>query len=265
MAQFTGKVALVTGASSGIGRAAAELLATQGASVVGCGLGDDLDIVGKEWEAQRWSAHLEAVDVTDEDAVAGLVARTADRFGGVDIVVTAAGIQRYGSAADTSAALWDEVFDVNVRGCFFATKHAIPYLRAGGGGSIVVVSSVQAFMNQSGVAAYTASKGALNALVRSIAIDEAPHRIRANSVCPASVDTPMLRASARTFSDGSDPGAQKLIDDWGGMHPMGRVATPAEVADAIAYLAGPHSAFITGIALPVDGGMLASAPVVLPS
>jgi NAD(P)-dependent dehydrogenase (short-subunit alcohol dehydrogenase family) len=127
-----------------------------------------------------------------------------------------------------------------------------------------MVSSVQAFVTQNAVAAYTTSKGALNAFARSIAIDEAKNGIRANTVCPASVDTPMLRSSARSFSDGSDEAAQELVESWGRMHPLGRVAQPDEVAEAIAFLASDRASFITGIALPVDGGLLANAAVVLP-
>ncbi len=109
--------------------------------------------------------------------------------------------------------------------------------------------------------AYTTSKGALNALARSIAIDEAPFNVRANTVCPGSVDTPMLQSAARTFTDDS---ASYLIATWGRGHPLGRVARSEEVAEAIAFLASDRASFITGIALPVDGGLLAQAAVVLP-
>ncbi len=153
---------------------------------------------------------------------------------------------------------------MNLTGAFYAAKAAIPHLRRRGGGSLVLVSSVQAFVTQAGVAAYAASKGALNALARSIAIDEATHGIRCNTVCPASVDTSMLRFAARALSDGTDDAVATLIQSWGQMHPLGRVATPGEVAEAIAFLASERASFITGIALPVDGGLLANAAVVLP-
>ncbi|MEW1847062.1 SDR family oxidoreductase [Nonomuraea angiospora] len=259
MAELDGKVAIVTGGHSGIGRATARLLSARGATVVAAGVpptgGADAPLPGVE--------HVE-LDVTDESATARLVEHVAAAHGGLDIVVAAAGVQRYGTAAETGADEWNEVLAVNVTGAFHAVKHALPHLRARGAGSIVIVSSVQAFVTQSAVAAYTTSKGALNALARSIAIDEAKNGIRANTVCPASVDTPMLRASARAFSDGTDQGAQELVESWGRMHPMGRVARPEEVAEAIAFLAGERASFITGIALPVDGGLLANAAVVLP-
>jgi NAD(P)-dependent dehydrogenase (short-subunit alcohol dehydrogenase family) len=264
MSDFEGKVALLTGATSGIGLAAAERLSALGATVIASGLEREVDSLRADWAARGIAGTVEAVDVRDENSVAALVERVASASGGIDILVTAAGIQRYGSAAETSSTVWDDVFAVNVRGAFYAIKHVVPHQRARGGGSIVVVSSVQAFITQTGVAAYTASKGALNALVRSVAVDEAANGIRANTVCPGSVDTPMLRTSAREFSDGTAAGEQATIDSWGTMHPLGRVAQPSEIADVIAFLAGPRSSFVTGAAIPVDGGLLASAPVVLP-
>lgn len=259
MAEFDGKVAIVTGGLSGIGRATARVLSARGAAVVAAGIPPARDA-----EAPLPGIEHVDVDVTDETATAQLVAHVAATHGGLDIIVTAAGIQRYGTAADTTVDEWNEVLAVNVTGAFHIIKHALPHLRARGGGSIVIVSSVQAFVTQSAVAAYTASKGALNAFARSIAVDEAENAIRANTVCPASVDTPMLRFAARTFSDGSDRAAQALVGSWGRMHPLGRVARPDEVAEAIAFLASDRASFITGVALPVDGGLLAKAAVVLP-
>jgi NAD(P)-dependent dehydrogenase (short-subunit alcohol dehydrogenase family) len=254
-----GKVALVTGAGSGIGQATTELLAARGATVVaadltapsaGCG---DRDRVG----------HVR-LDVTDEVAVASVVEQTVARHGHLDFLVTAAGIQRYGAAADTSAEQWREVMAVNLDGAFHAVKHALAWMRARGAGAIVLVSSVQAFVTQSDVAAYTASKGALVALARSIAVDEAARGVRANAVCPASVDTPMLRWAAAEFSDGTPAAVENLVATWGRSHPLGRVARPREVAEAIAFLLSERASFITGIALPVDGGLLAKAAVTLP-
>jgi NAD(P)-dependent dehydrogenase (short-subunit alcohol dehydrogenase family) len=264
MTELGGKVALVTGGASGMGLATVQLLAARGAAVAFCDLNQapiDEVVASLSPTAQVFG---KATDVTDEAAVRDLVDETAQRFGGIDILVTAAGIQRYGTAADTSATEWDDVLSVNLKGCFLAVKHVLPHLRTRGGGSIVVISSVQAFITQAGVAAYTASKGALNALTRSIAVDEARFGIRANAVCPGSVDTPMLRASARRFSDGTDAAAQALVESWGRMHPLGRVAQPSEVAEAVAFLASDRSSFITGIGLPVDGGLLASIAVALP-
>ena len=258
MAELDGKVALVTGGFSGIGRAAASLLAERGADVHVVGLRPTEDR-----EPDLPGVHHHEVDVTDGASTAAAVDAGVGGSG-LDILVTAAGIQRYGNVTDTTPEDWDALLAVNLTGTFHALRAALPHLRLGAGGSIVMVSSVQAFVTQSAVAAYTTSKGALNALARSVAVDEARHAVRCNTVCPASVDTPMLRLAARTFSDGSDEEVADLIRSWGRMHPLGRVAEASEVAEAIAFLAGPRSSFITGIALPVDGGLLAKAAVVLP-
>jgi NAD(P)-dependent dehydrogenase (short-subunit alcohol dehydrogenase family) len=255
--ELDGKVALVTGARSGIGQAAARLLAARGAQVVAADIAEPVDSPEEGIEQAR-------IDVTSDASVADIVARVLDKHARLDILVTAAGIVRYASAAESSSIEWREVMAVNLDGTFLAVHHALPALRVSGTGAIVSVSSVQAFVTQTGVAAYTASKGALNAFVRSIAVDEATHGVRANTVCPGSVDTPMLRASARMFSDGSDAAVDELIATWGRSHPLGRVALPAEVAEAIAFLASDRASFITGIAIPVDGGLLAQAAVVLP-
>jgi len=258
--EFDGKVALVTGGSSGIGKAAARVLAAAGAQVTLSGVdAAEVDAAARELGVQGHVA-----DVTSERDVAELVAVTVNRGGGLDVLVTAAGVQRYGTAADTTATEWDEVLRVNLTGCFLAVKYAVPHLRTRGGGSIVIVSSIQAFVTQAAVAAYTASKAALNALARSVAVDEARHGIRANAVCPGSVDTPMLRSAARRFSDGSSHGEQEMVDTWGRAHPLGRVARAGEVGEAIAFLAGDRASFITGVSLPVDGGLLAATAVALP-
>jgi len=265
MTDLAGKVAVVTGGSSGIGLATAAVLAAQGASVAICGVAqDETDAAVAELSAAGHRVHAVVADVTDERAMADLMADTVVREGALDILVTAAGIQLYGRAAEARAAEWDEVISVNLTGCFLAVKHALPAMRERGGGSVVIVSSVQAFVTQTGVAAYSASKGALNAFARSVAVDEAQHGIRVNTVCPGSVDTPMLRMAARRFSDGSDDGERRVIEEWGRVHPLGRVARPDEVGEAIAFLASDRASFITGASLPVDGGLLATVPVALP-
>jgi NAD(P)-dependent dehydrogenase (short-subunit alcohol dehydrogenase family) len=265
VADWSGRVAFVTGGSQGIGRGCAEVLAEAGASVAICGLPDGH--VAETVEAIRGAggdAFGVEANVADRASVATAIDAAVRRFGRLDTLITSAGIQRYGTVADTPEATWDEVFAVNVKGVFFAAQAALPHLRASGHGSIVVISSVQGHVNQPNVAAYAASKGALDALVRSMAIDEAPHGVRVNAVCPGSVDTPMLRASARKFSDGSEAGTQALVEEWGRTHPLGRVATPREVGEVVAFLAGPRASFVTGEDVRVDGGLLATIGVALP-
>jgi NAD(P)-dependent dehydrogenase (short-subunit alcohol dehydrogenase family) len=191
-----------------------------------------------------------------------LVNFAAEIYGGVDVLVNAAGVQRYGTVVDTEEEVWDEVLDVNLKGIYLASKYAIPQMRERGGGAIVNLSSVQAFASQKGVAAYTASKGGINALTRAMALDHAEENIRVNVVCPASVDTPMLRWSADLFK--GEKSVEETLKEWGKMHPLGRVARPEEVAEVIAFLASPRASFVTGGDYKVDGGMLAALGVRLP-
>ena len=264
MADWSGKVALVTGGSQGIGRGCAEVLAEAGAAVAVCGLPDGhAEETVEAIRRDGGEAFSTPANVADHDSVRRAVDQVVERYGRLDALVASAGIQRYGTVADTPEETWDEVFAVNVKGVFHAAQAALPYLRATRG-AIVVVSSVQGHVNQPNVAAYAASKGALDALVRSMAIDEAPHGVRVNAVCPGSVDTPMLRASARRFSDGTDAGADALVREWGRTHPLGRVATPREVGEVVAFLAGPRASFVTGEDVRVDGGLLATIGVALP-
>jgi NAD(P)-dependent dehydrogenase (short-subunit alcohol dehydrogenase family) len=263
--EHAGRVALVTGGTSGIGRAVAELLAAEGASVAINALrADDASEIAAAIIASGGSAIPVAADVSDGPSIAAAVEETVRTFGKLDVLVTSAGIQRYGSVADTDEKTWDEVLAVNVKGAYLTARAAIPHLRRSGSGAIVVVSSVQARRTQANVAAYTASKAALSALARSMAIDEAPFGIRVNAVCPGSVDTPMLRWSAGLFSNGSMDDVHQTIESWGRSHPLGRVAQPAEVAEVVAFLASRRASFVSGADVLVDGGLSAALPVALP-
>ena len=174
------------------------------------------------------------------------------RGGRLDILVNCAGIQRYGAVDETDDATWDEVIAANLSSVFRLSRAAAPHLRESGRGAIVSVASVQAFAAQREVAAYTASKGGVVALTRSMAVDLAPH-VRVNCVCPGSIDTPMLRWAAGR--DGGDVSGR--ITEWGDLHPMGRVGSAEEVAQTVLFLAGPRSSFTTGAVHLVDGGLLA--------
>jgi len=261
--EMRGKVAIVTGGGAGIGLAAAEKLAREGASVVVCSdredqatqAADGLREGGLEVSGMRG-------DVTSSADMKALVDFAAQTYGGVDVLVNSAGVQRYGTVTETEEDVWDEVLGVNLKGIYLAARHAIPEMRERGGGAIVNVSSVQAIASQVGVAAYTASKGGINALTRAMAIDHAEENIRVNAVCPGSVDTPMLRWAADLFKGENTVGA--TVEDWGRMHPLGRVARPEEVAEVICFLASPRASFVTGADYLVDGGLLAALGVRLP-
>jgi NAD(P)-dependent dehydrogenase (short-subunit alcohol dehydrogenase family) len=263
MAEFSGKVAIVAGGARGIGRAAARKLAAEDASVMICSDREDQveeAVAGLREEGLEVSG-LRA-DVTSSADMNGLMDFATETYGGLDILVNSAGVQRYGTVVETEEEVWDEVLNVNLKGIYLASKHAIPKMRERGGGAIVNLSSVQAFASQRGVAAYTASKGGINALTRAMALDHAQENIRVNAVCPASVDTPMLRWSADLFR--GEKSLEETLEGWGKMHPVGRVARPEEVAEVIAFLAGPRASFVTGGDYKVDGGMLAALGVRLP-
>jgi NAD(P)-dependent dehydrogenase (short-subunit alcohol dehydrogenase family) len=263
MAEFSGKVAIVAGGALGIGRAAARKLAAGGASVVICSDREDqVERTVEELRGEDLEVRGTRADVTSAADMRSLVDFAVDLYGGVDVLVNSAGVQRYGTVVETEEEVWDEVLDVNLKGIYLASRHAIPQMRQRGGGAIVNVSSVQAFASQTRVAAYTASKGAINALTRAMALDHAQENIRVNAVCPASVDTPMLRWSANLFK--GDKSVEETLEDWGKMHPLGRVARAEEVAEVIGFLASPRSSFVTGGDYKVDGGMLAALGVTLP-
>ncbi|MFV0428910.1 MAG: SDR family NAD(P)-dependent oxidoreductase [Arachnia sp.] len=260
-----GQVVLVTGGSQGIGRGVAEAFAEQGAAVVVHGLTEDF--------AQETAAGISAAGgsaiatfgpIEDEATSVANVAAALSAFGRLDHLVTAAGIQRYGDAVSTPVHTWDEVFAVNVRGVYLAAHTALPEIRKRAG-TMTLISSVQGVATQNQVAAYTASKGALNALTRALAVDEAEYGVRVNAVLPGSVDTPLLRGAAELWSDGTAEGVEKVISDWGRMHALGRVAQPREVGAVAAFLASQASSFVTGAEIRVDGGLLARAAVALPT
>jgi NAD(P)-dependent dehydrogenase (short-subunit alcohol dehydrogenase family) len=265
--EFASRVSVVVGGSSGIGRATAQLLADRGSrvAVVGPQI-DEAKAVADAIVDGGGEAIALAADVREKTQVDRVFASIAGEFAGIDVLVCSVGIQRYGTVTGTEPEVWDEVFAVNVRGTFFSCKAALPYLRRSpGGGAVVLVSSVQAFVTQTDVAAYTASKGAINALARSMAVDEATYGVRVNVVCPGSVDTPMLRASAAEFGDAEAGAVEKTIREWGRSHPLGRVARADEVAEVIAFLASKRASFVTGESVRVDGGLAVKLAVQLPA
>jgi NAD(P)-dependent dehydrogenase (short-subunit alcohol dehydrogenase family) len=263
--EHVGRVAVVTGGSQGIGRAVALELARQGSAVVVHGLTlDPAEEVAEEIRRGGGRAAAAAGPIDDPATSEACVATATSEFGRLDTLVTCAGIQRYGDAVATSEKTWDEVFDVNVKGVFLAAHAALPYLRTSPSGSIVIIASVQATATQNQVVAYTASKGALLALTRAMAVDEAEHGVRVNSVSPGSVDTPMLRSSAALFGDGSERSAEAIVANWGTAHPLGRVAKPSEVGEVVSFLASPRAGFVTGADVRVDGGLLARIAAPLP-
>jgi len=249
---FKGKVAIVTGGAMGIGEAAARKFAELGAAVAILDRDRDAgEKTARTLASQNARAEFFPCNVAMASEVENAVSDAARKLGGIDIVVSNAGIQRYGDVAGTSEDLWDEVMAVNLKGCFHVSKYAVPWIETRGGGAIVVVGSVQSFTAVGNSAAYVAAKHALLGLVRAMSLDYAARKIRVNCVCPGAIDTPMLRWAASL-----DAHPEKVIETCHRMHPLGRMGRPEEVANAIAFLASDWASFITGAALTVDGGML---------
>jgi NAD(P)-dependent dehydrogenase (short-subunit alcohol dehydrogenase family) len=260
---MAGTVSVVIGGSAGIGLAAAWALARHGSAVELAAIDPPgVDRAAAEMRDAGHEARGTVLDVADPGQIASFMAGVAARHGRLSVLVNSAGIQRYGTAETTPVSVWDEVLDVNVRGMFLAAGQAVPLMRRSGGGAIVNVASAQATATQRNVVAYTASKGAIVAMTRAMAVDHAPDGIRVNSVSPGSVDTPMLRAAARDVS-AEDP--DSVIAQWGSLHPLGRVGAPAEIADVILFLASPLSSFVTGADLRADGGVLAGVALPAPA
>jgi NAD(P)-dependent dehydrogenase (short-subunit alcohol dehydrogenase family) len=263
--EHEGRVALVTGGSSGIGRGAVLALAAHGAAVTVHGAAqDEAEAVAAEVRSFGGRALAVSGPIQEAATTVSAVAATMAEFGRLDTLVTSAGIQRYGDAVSTPESTWDEVLAVNTKGVFLAAQAALPHIRQTPAGSVVIVASVQATASQASVVAYTASKGALVSLARAMAIDEAAYGVRVNSVSPGSVDTPMLRHSAALFTDGTAEAVERTLATWGSAHALGRVAASAEVGEVIAFLASPRASFITGDDVRVDGGLLARIGAALP-
>jgi 2-keto-3-deoxy-L-fuconate dehydrogenase len=231
---FEGRRALVTGGGSGIGAAVARKLAAGGAEVIVADL-------APEQVAGELDAEAVRLDVRDEGEVAVAV-------NGLDVLVNCAGIGSTTSAPDTPLEVWEDVFAVNARGTFLCCKHAIPGMKARGGGSIVNTASVAALIGLRNRAAYSASKGAVVALTRALAVDHVGDGIRVNAVCPGTVDSPWVRRLVDEVGES--------LDDLRARQPLGRLGTPEEIADAIVYLAAAE--FVTGSILVIDGGLTAA-------
>ena len=252
-ADLKNKVVIVTGGAKGIGAGCVDRLLDAGAQVAIF----DLDSVSSEKTFNL------KVDVSKESEVEKAVGEVVAKFGKIDGLVNCAGIQTYGSATETTEAVWDKTFDVNVKSMFLTTKHVARVMEKVKAGSIVHISSVQSLVSQKTVVAYSASKGAINALTRAQAIDLADSNIRVNAILPGSVDTPMLRASADMHRGAQS--VDEVLKDWGAGHPLGRIAKPTEIGDLATFLISDSSSFITGSCMVIDGGLTVQVPVVLPN
>lgn len=253
MQRFDRRVVLVTGAGSGIGAAIAQRLAQEGASVTVA----DRDLaaaaaVAAALEAQGRDAVAIGLDVTSGQDIASAIAHLRARHGHLDALVNNAGIHHGASFEDTDMADWRRLMAVNVEGTMGLSLAALPLLKAAGRPTAIVnLSSISGLGGDFGQAAYATSKGAVTHLTRSMALDLAKFGIRVNAVCPGSVRTPMFDAAIAKL----DPAA--VGQAFANAYPMGRIALPAEVAAAVAFLASDDASFVNGVNLPVDGGLTA--------
>jgi NAD(P)-dependent dehydrogenase (short-subunit alcohol dehydrogenase family) len=246
--RLEGKVALVTGAGSGIGRATALRFAAEGARVAVADLRGDTAVETAATIGET-SLKLE-LDVTSADSIASGVEAVVERFGGLDVVVNNAGVTIVGAAHELTDEQWDAELDTNLKSVYLVSKAAWPHLVERGGGSILSTASIAGLWAIPADAAYCASKAGVIMLTKCLALDGAKAGIRANCVCPGFTETPMIQGY---FADQPDPDAARRFAE--GIHPLGRLGVPRDIADAFVYLASDEAAWVTGASLVVDGGL----------
>jgi NAD(P)-dependent dehydrogenase (short-subunit alcohol dehydrogenase family) len=250
MPLLNNKVALLTGAASGIGRATALLFSEEGAALALADLNDDgLKQLEQTLRAKGAKVVTQGGDISSESMVRKLVEETIASFGHLDVLFNNAGIDLQARIEETSEADWDRIMGVNVKAMFLLAKHVVPHMIRVGGGSIINVASATALIPVASRPAYNASKGAVVALTKSLALDLAANNIRANCICPGAVNTPLVQGA---LAKAPDP--KVALAGMMARYPLGRLAEPEEIARVVLFLASSHSSYMTGATLAVDGG-----------
>lgn len=255
MSRVKGKVVIVTGGALGIGQASCTLLALEGAKVA---IVDILEADGKKLAEQIQSrghtAEFWKMDTSNENEVQQVFKEIADKFGRIDVLVNNAGIEGVNKPThEVTEEEWDRVMSVNVKGVFFCTKHAVPYMKKAGGGSIINLSSIYGLIGAPDVPPYHASKGAVRLMSKTDALIYAPDKIRVNSIHPGFILTPMVERFMSANKGGRDASLKAIS----GAHPVGCMGEPNDIGYGIVYLASDESKFITGSELVIDGGYTA--------
>jgi NAD(P)-dependent dehydrogenase (short-subunit alcohol dehydrogenase family) len=250
VSRLKNKIAVITGAGTGIGRAIALAFAREGAKIALVGRRKDLlETVAEE---AGGSPLVLAGDVSQQRDIDRILAETSARFGGPNVLVNNAGILHIGTAEEITEEQWDETFNINVRGLWLLSRSVLPYMRKAGGGSIINVASVLGINGARKRAAYAPSKGAVVLLTKCIAVDCGHENIRVNALCPSFVETDLTAEVIRKAPDPKAVRAERIS-----VHPLGRLGQPEDMAGLAVFLASDESSWITGAALPVDGGYLA--------
>jgi NAD(P)-dependent dehydrogenase (short-subunit alcohol dehydrogenase family) len=251
--KLSGKVAVITGAGSGIGRAAAELFAREGAEVALLDLNAQAAVAAAgEITAAGGRALAVGADVADAAQVDLAFRQISGEFGRIDVLYNNAGVNSAGSVVDATDEDWDRCFAVNAKGTFLCSRAAGRLMVAAGGGSIVNQGSVAAVVGIANFASYCASKGAVVALTRSMSVDLAPRNVRVNVICPGTVYTPLMEPMLRARGNGDLAAGLAMTT---AKYPIGRLGTPAEIAAVALFLASDDSSFLTGSVITADGGM----------
>jgi meso-butanediol dehydrogenase/(S,S)-butanediol dehydrogenase/diacetyl reductase len=253
--ELAGKVTFVLGGSSGLGLASAQLIAQRGAAVTIFGHTADAEVIAEDLARHGLNVHGLHGDGAQSAVIKAAVEETVARFGGLDIIVNSAAIHPVGDVLATDEATWDRTLAVNLKSAYLSCHCGVPYLIERGGGAIVNFASVQATSCSSGVCAYATTKGAIVSFTRSLAVDLAKYGIRANSICPGSIITPMQEYFAKANSHGRT--VEEMYKVFARPVPLQRLGEAWEIAELAAFLVGPRSSFCTGSDFVADGGLLA--------